>query len=106
MSYYSNRLPAFAVGRNIITDRVILTLINDDLEATIFELTGRCRLLVGRAPDCDIQLPADRVHGEVSRHHCLFEIEPPCVGVIDLGSLNGTYVNGKRVGSRLFDALA
>jgi pSer/pThr/pTyr-binding forkhead associated (FHA) protein len=45
------------------------------------------------------------MHAEVSRHHCLFEIDPPYVRVLDLGSLTGTFVNGKRVGGRLFERL-
>jgi eukaryotic-like serine/threonine-protein kinase len=36
----------------------------------------------------------------VSRHHCLLEVDPPLLRVQDLGSLNGTYVNGEKVGQR------
>jgi pSer/pThr/pTyr-binding forkhead associated (FHA) protein len=42
----------------------------------------------------------DLRHRDVSRHHCAFEIEPPVVRVRDLGSLNGTYVNGEMIGQR------
>jgi pSer/pThr/pTyr-binding forkhead associated (FHA) protein len=42
---------------------------------------------------------------DVSRHHCLVEIEPPVVRVRDLGSLNGTFVNDKLIGSRLKTAV-
>jgi pSer/pThr/pTyr-binding forkhead associated (FHA) protein len=56
--------------------------------------------VVGRATDCDIQLASDRTHLDVSRHHCEFEIDSPCIRVRDLGSLNGTFVNGRRVGGR------
>jgi pSer/pThr/pTyr-binding forkhead associated (FHA) protein len=52
---------------------------------------------IGRLPDCGIQL-AD---SNVSRHHA--EIRPSGEGfaVVDLGSTNGTKVNGVRVGERL-----
>jgi pSer/pThr/pTyr-binding forkhead associated (FHA) protein len=52
---------------------------------------------IGRLPDCGIQL-AD---SNVSRHHA--EIRPTGEGfaVVDLGSTNGTKVNGVRVGERL-----
>jgi pSer/pThr/pTyr-binding forkhead associated (FHA) protein len=39
----------------------------------------------------------DDLH-EVSRLHCLFDIDPPTVRVRDLGSRNGTFVNGMRIG--------
>jgi pSer/pThr/pTyr-binding forkhead associated (FHA) protein len=52
---------------------------------------------IGRLPDCGVQL-ADT---NVSRHHA--EIRPAGEGfmVADLGSTNGTKVNGVRVGERL-----
>jgi len=52
---------------------------------------------IGRLPDCGVQL-ADT---NVSRHHA--EIRPAGEGfvVTDLGSTNGTKVNGVRVGERL-----
>jgi len=64
----------------------------------VFEAPGRS--VVGRAEDCDIQLPTDQWHMDVSRHHCLFMIDPPVIRVRDLGSRNGTYVNGERIGLR------
>ena len=36
----------------------------------------------------------------VSRHHCKLDIDPPHVGVRDLGSRNGTYINGRLIGLR------
>jgi pSer/pThr/pTyr-binding forkhead associated (FHA) protein len=33
----------------------------------------------------------------ISRHHCQLDIDPPCVRLQDLGSLNGTFLNGKAV---------
>lgn len=36
----------------------------------------------------------------VSRRHCLLDIAPPTVRVRDLGSLNGTFVNGRIIGQR------
>jgi pSer/pThr/pTyr-binding forkhead associated (FHA) protein len=63
----------------------------------IFDEGAHC--IIGRASDCDIQIPSDREHANVSRHHCLVEINPPeGVWVCDLGSRNGTYVNGEMIG--------
>ncbi len=55
---------------------------------------------VGRGQDCTLRLPNDVWHRNVSRHHCLIEVAPPDAWVCDLGSLNGTYVNGERIGRR------
>jgi len=54
---------------------------------------------VGRDEDPHfITLPDD--YKGVSRKHCLLDINPPFVTVKDLGSANGTYVNGELIGMR------
>jgi pSer/pThr/pTyr-binding forkhead associated (FHA) protein len=55
---------------------------------------------MGRARDCRIHLPPEAEHLDISRHHCLLEIDPPALCVRDLGSLNGTFVNGEIIGQR------
>jgi pSer/pThr/pTyr-binding forkhead associated (FHA) protein len=55
---------------------------------------------IGRSHDCTITLPSEEEHLDVSRQHCLLEIAPPALRIRDLGSLNGTYVNGKKIGQR------
>lgn len=62
------------------------------LKPQSFELRGR-RVRIGTAADNDIQL------GEptVSRRHVLLEKRWRRWRVLDLGSTNGTYVNGRRV---------
>ena len=64
----------------------------------VFDETTSC--IVGRANDCSPRLPQDEAHKTVSRHHCLLDINPPDIRVRDFGSLNGTYVNGKKIGQR------
>ncbi len=51
------------------------------------------RVTIGRAPDCDIVLP----RRQVSRHHARIERVDEGYLLRDLGSKNGTYVNGQRV---------
>jgi hypothetical protein len=53
----------------------------------------RERLTIGRSPDCDIFL--DDV--TVSRKHAQLVRQGDGYGIEDLGSLNGTYVNRRRV---------
>jgi serine/threonine-protein kinase len=53
--------------------------------------------LVGRAPECAVLVRA----ADVSKHHCQIRIETGQVVVEDLGSANGTYVNGERIQTTL-----
>jgi len=64
----------------------------------VYRLPTLCS--VGRSHDCTLRLPSDAWHQTVSRRHCLLEIDPPHVRVCDLGSLNGTLVNGASIGQR------
>jgi transcriptional regulator with GAF, ATPase, and Fis domain len=48
---------------------------------------------LGRSSDADLQL----VDGKVSRQHCRFTVRGGRLEVEDLGSHNGTYVNGERL---------
>jgi|GEM_PF-5674539 len=56
------------------------------------------RCWFGRAADCHARLPGDDTL--VSRHHFLVEVNPPAARLRDLGSLNGTLVNGQKIGGR------
>ncbi len=49
--------------------------------------------LLGRGTDCDLRL----VDAGVSRHHAELRVEDGHVVLVDLGSTNGTYVNGQPV---------
>ena len=64
----------------------------------VFEAPTYC--VVGRSNDCDVCLPRDYGHTDVSRHHCALEFNPPEIRVRDLGSRNGTFVNGEKIGQR------
>jgi serine/threonine-protein kinase len=60
----------------------------------IFSFTQHDTFLIGRSPDAHLYLPDDRYF---SRHHCLLEMNPPHSHLRDLGSTNGTFLNGHRV---------
>jgi pSer/pThr/pTyr-binding forkhead associated (FHA) protein len=80
--------------------RVELSVTEGSLKGRGFVFEGPACVVVGRGEDCSLRLPADREHAGVSRQHCLLEIAPPEIRVTDLGSLNGTFVNGKRIGKQ------
>ncbi len=54
--------------------------------------------IMGRQADCHVRLPSDVDHAQVSRYHCSLNINPPRIQVSDLGSGNGTFVNGQKIG--------
>src|ERR1041385_7262168 len=60
----------------------------------VFCFTQPDTFLIGRTADSHLYLPDDRFF---SRHHCLLEITPPRCLLRDLGSTNGTFVNGRKV---------
>ena len=60
----------------------------------IFSFTQHDSFLIGRSPDAHLYLPEDRYF---SRNHCLLEMNPPHSHLRDLGSTNGTFLNGQRV---------
>jgi len=80
--------------------RITLTITEGVLKGEEYFFHDSAQWVLGRSPDCDIALPMDLFHRDISRHHCAFEIDPPTVRVRDLYSLNGTYVNGERIGQR------
>ena len=54
---------------------------------------NRPLVLIGRHPSCDISLNSDWV----SRRHCVLTEDAGEIVVRDLGSTNGTWINGRRV---------
>ncbi|HZZ80093.1 MAG TPA: FHA domain-containing protein [Gemmataceae bacterium] len=49
--------------------------------------------MFGRGPECDVRPESDLV----SRQHCMVHVQDASVLIRDLGSRNGTLVNGKLV---------
>ena len=60
----------------------------------IFSFAQHDSFLIGRNPEAHLCLPDDRYF---SRNHCLLEMNPPHSFLRDLGSTNGTFLNGQRV---------
>ena len=53
----------------------------------------RKKFLIGREQDCQLRPNSELV----SRHHCVFTVDDFSVRLRDLGSTNGTVVNGERI---------
>ena len=71
--------------------RFVLRGVSGSTFGKTFPLFGT--ITVGRHSDCNISIPGE----EISRHHAKLQVLPDGVSVEDLGSANGTYINGKRI---------
>jgi hypothetical protein len=92
--------PVFFSKEPPMPSRFLLTGPTGAQDRREFALDLPGRYVVGRSNDCDIQLAMGHDMLSVSRHHCLLIFRPPNLAVRDLGSSNGTYVNGEKVGRR------
>jgi len=74
--------------------RVTLRVIAGPQTGRVFTFDQHETFMIGRSEDSQFCLPHDRFF---SRNHCLLEIAPPQCFLRDLGSTNGTFVNGLKV---------
>ncbi|HYW74316.1 MAG TPA: protein kinase [Pyrinomonadaceae bacterium] len=74
--------------------RVTLRVLEGPYSGREFSFDHHDTFLIGRSDNAHLYLPDDRFF---SRHHCLLEIAPPRCFLRDLGSTNGTFVNGQKV---------
>ncbi len=71
--------------------RVTLRVVAGPQTGRFFTFDQHETFMIGRSEDSQFCLPHDRFF---SRNHCLLEIAPPQCFLRDLGSTNGTFVNG------------
>jgi eukaryotic-like serine/threonine-protein kinase len=83
-----------------VAARVTLTVKEGLQRGRRFVLDKAGPSVIGRTEDCSVRLSGGLDYQLVSRRHCLLDIDPPEVRVRDLGSRNGTYVNGRLIGRR------
>ena len=70
---------------------VVLVMFKDN-ERREFPLSGE-KTVIGRRQDCQLRIPTK----DVSRQHCVLIMDGTSIVAKDLGSSNGTFVNGRRV---------
>ena len=70
-----------------------LILLQDETPVSEFALEAGPPLIIGRSSDATLQVR----DAKLSRHHCDLRITPEGCFVRDLGSKNGTFVNGARI---------
>jgi pSer/pThr/pTyr-binding forkhead associated (FHA) protein len=72
---------------------IVLTVKAGECFGKQFTFHDHTLCTIGRSVSCYLQLTSP----VVSRRHCLLDIDPPTVRIRDLGSRNGTYVNGEPI---------
>jgi pSer/pThr/pTyr-binding forkhead associated (FHA) protein len=77
---------------------IILKAMAGDLRGQEYAINEPANFVLGRSRSCGLRLPGDPT---VSRQHCLIEVDQGRAWVQDLGSLNGTHINGSKIGQRL-----
>ena len=76
---------------------VRIEIMTGEQKGKVYSFIGHDTFIFGRESDCHCSMPADL---EISRHHYLLELNPPDARIRDFGSLNGTWVSGKKIGAR------
>jgi pSer/pThr/pTyr-binding forkhead associated (FHA) protein len=79
-------------------ERIILRALNGQKKGQKLVLENEADYILGRSGDCSCVL--DDPLCLVSRRHCRIEVHAPFVRIQDLGSRNGTQVNGVSIGRR------
>ena len=71
---------------------VVMVMFRADGQRRSFSIT-RDMTVIGRREDCDLRIPLS----DVSRKHCRLIVNGETIKAEDLGSSNGTYINGERI---------
>jgi eukaryotic-like serine/threonine-protein kinase len=79
---------------------ITLTIIDGKLSGKSYSFDSRTICWVGRQDSCTIQFPEEVEYEQVSRIHCLLDMDPPRISVRDFNSKYGTFVDTVLVGRR------
>jgi eukaryotic-like serine/threonine-protein kinase len=79
---------------------ITLTIIDGKLSGKSYSFDSRTICWVGRQDSCTIQFPENVDYEQVSRIHCLLDMDPPRISVRDFNSKYGTFVDTVLIGRR------
>jgi len=71
---------------------ISLYMFKNNGEPKVFQITPG-KTVIGRGEDCELRIPL----GEISRRHAELTVDEDNAILRDLGSVNGTYVNNRRI---------
>jgi hypothetical protein len=78
---------------------LVVTFLGGSLQGRVFKYGHAATVLIGRARGCTIEV----VDPKVSRRHCVIQFDGWRASVKDLGSANGTFLNGVEIGLALLE---
>ena len=87
-------MPRLLDWRSAMTATIRLTVLTGPHRGHVYCIHESGTSTVGRSSECDVCLRGDVRDLCISRRHCRLTFDPPNVFVADLGSVNGTFVNG------------
>lgn len=70
---------------------VVLRIANG--KSNVRQVRLKSNTTIGRSPDCQLKVASN----QISRRHCQIVIRDEFVAIKDLGSANGTFVNGRQI---------
>src|SRR5262245_60962818 len=76
--------------------RITLSVTEGPHTGQLYTFEEHDNFIVGRSKRAHVRLP--RKDKYFSRIHFMVEVNPPHCRLMDMGSTNGTYVNGEKVG--------
>src|SRR5882757_290365 len=76
---------------------VKLSVDKDGFSSETYRFDGPMEFVVGRAKDCDVQLPNISDYRDISLHHCALHIEPPKIWLNVFESKAGVFVNELKI---------
>jgi pSer/pThr/pTyr-binding forkhead associated (FHA) protein len=78
----------------------ILRIVGGPRDGAEYRTEAPATYVIGREADCDLHLSEGVLTQTLSRHHCRIDAGSQGVIVRDLGSRNGTFLNGTNIGQR------
>jgi pSer/pThr/pTyr-binding forkhead associated (FHA) protein len=84
-------LPAGHLGQQEVVMKTYLTFLNGDYEGQTYQVFDETT--IGRNTVCELPIR----DFTVSASHCRLSLSKGCVMLEDLGSTNGTHINGQRI---------
>jgi len=83
-------------AQSVTRQAVVLAVIEGPDPHAVYRLTAQ-ETVIGRGDDKDIDIDDN----EVSNRHCMIRVDGSICTLVELGSLNGTLVNGRSVRAEL-----
>ena len=79
---------------------MVLAVVEGNDNSAVYRI-NQAQTVIGRGDEADLSVLDD----EVSKRHCAIRVEGTVVSLVDLGSLNGTLINGRPMRAEIVQRL-